>query len=56
MSKQGERYSANAVPGSEANRQAENHPTDKPALIILNGRNQIVHVDVFTPYDQEASV
>lgn len=46
---EGLRYTANTVPGSTANRQAENHPKAVPARIILNGRNQVIFVEPLEP-------
>jgi hypothetical protein len=40
----GKRYAANTLPGT-ATIEAQEHPADVPARIILNGRHQIILVD-----------
>jgi hypothetical protein len=49
-----QRYTANTLPGSTANRQVENHPEGVPATIILNGRSQVIFVEPFEPEQEDA--
>lgn len=44
----GETRAAKTFPGGDANRQADHHPRDVPARIIVNGRGQIVHIEPHT--------
>jgi hypothetical protein len=46
---EGKTYTAKTYPGGRANDQAYEVSRRKPVLIILNGRNQVIHIERHQP-------